>query len=172
MRSLSSMARILELNNATEDINWDNIVLVEIKTKGCYIGVIEGLHGVGFLVKKTLKANILSFLGISDRIGLLNMSYSKVSLSIIQVYAPTESSNKQEIEKFYMNLQKAPKQADLKNALNKQALLVIGYFNAKNGYSKHEEHMIMKRHEYGQQNARGERLIVFAYENKLSMMNS
>lgn len=175
-RSLSSRVRMLELDIAIEKINWDIIGLAEIKRKGCnieehkeyifcYIGETEGMHGVGFLIRKTFKTNIVSFVGISERVGLLKMSFKNVPLSIIQVYAPTESSSEEEIEKFYMDIQKAQEQAD-------KTLLVIGDFNAKIGYPKHEEHMIMGRHGYGQRNSRGERLIQYAYENKLSVMNT
>lgn len=64
-----------------------------------------------------------------------------------------------------MDLQKAQEQAD-------KTLLVIGDLNAKIGYPKHEEHMIMGRYGYGQRNPRGERLIQYAYENHLSVMNT
>lgn len=157
------MTRILELNNAIENINWDIIGLVEVKRNGyhiedhkeyifCSIGETMGLHGVGFLIKKKLKANIVSFVGVSERVGLLKLRFNNLSMSIIQVYAPTESYSDEEIEKFYMDLQKAQEQAD-------KTLLVIGDFNAKIGHPKPEENLIMGRHGYGQRNTRGERLI-------------
>ncbi|CAH2086443.1 unnamed protein product [Euphydryas editha] len=93
------------------------------------------------------------------------MRFNSVSMSIIQVYAPTESASEDDIEIFYRDLEKAQEQAD-------KTLIVIGDFNAKIGYPKHEEHIIMGRYGYGQRNARGERLIQYAYENKLSVMNT
>lgn len=48
----------------------------------------------------------------------------------------------------------------------------MGDFNAKVGQPKPEENFIMKKYGYGTRNERGERLVVFAKENKLSIINT
>ncbi|CAH2088198.1 unnamed protein product [Euphydryas editha] len=50
--------------------------------------------------------------------------------------------------------------------------MVIGDFNAKIGKPKINESLAMGKHWYGKRNTRGERLIQYALENKLSIMNT
>lgn len=60
----------------------------------CYKGNNEGQRGVGFLIKKEWSSKLGEFEGISDRIAKLKLKIdSNKSISIIQVYAPTFSSN-------------------------------------------------------------------------------
>ena len=140
VRSLSSTERYLELIYALENINFDVLGLAEVRRMGsnieeykeyilCYIGETKGLHGVGFLIKKSLKNNIINFTGISERVALLKLKFEDFAISIIQVYAPTESSNEDDINKFYTDIRKAHDIADDK-------LLVIGDWNAKIGNLK------------------------------------
>lgn len=67
----------------------------------CYTGETRGLYGVGFIVKKYLKRNIMSFSGISERIALLSLNMNGYQLDILQVYAPTEASKDDEVDYFY-----------------------------------------------------------------------
>lgn len=176
MRSLSSIERYLQLTYALRNINFDIIGLSEVRKMGCnieeyqdyilcYIGQSKGLYGVGFLIKKSLKNNIVSFTGVSERIALLQLKFEDWNISIIQVYAPTESSTEIEIEKFYKELEKA-------HTLTNNKLIVIGDFNAKIGYPKKEENIIMGKYGYGKRNKQGERLIEYALEYKLSITNT
>ena len=176
VRSLSNNMRMLELNNSIEKITWDIIGLAEIKRNGSaiekhqnyifyYIGETAGLHGVGFLVKKSYKANIVSFLGISERVAMLKLKFDQHLLSLIQAYSPTDSSSEEDITKFFEDLTKAQDLAD-KN------FLIMGDFNAKIGQPKIYETITLGKHGYGERNERGERLIQYAYENKLAIMNT
>ncbi|CAG4951581.1 unnamed protein product [Colias eurytheme] len=176
VRSLSTKVRTLELNNAIDKIKWDIIGLAEIKKVGytieehkeyifCYMGETQGLHGVGFLIKKSLRDNISGFLGISERVALLKLNFKEGTLSLIQVYAPTESSSEDEITKFYTDLSRAQELADNNR-------LIIGDFNAKIGQPKPHENLVLGNYGYGIRNARGDRLIQYAQENKLSIMNT
>ncbi|XP_059045043.1 craniofacial development protein 2-like [Achroia grisella] len=131
----------------------------------CYIGETIGLHGVGFLIKKSFKSDIVNFLGISERVALLKLQLNNIPLSLIQVYSPTESSREEEIDKFYNDLKTAQELAD-------KTLIIMGDFNAKIGHPQPHENIIMGKYGYGKRNKRGERLIQFAYENKLSIMNT
>ncbi|KAI8428464.1 hypothetical protein MSG28_007275 [Choristoneura fumiferana] len=176
VRSLSTRERLLELNNAIENIDWDIIGLAEVRKMGhnieehenfilCYIGETAGLHGVGFMIKKAFKNNIVNFTGISERVAILKLKFGNMPLTIIQTYAPTENSSEEEIVKFYNDLKTAHELSDKK-------FLVVGDFNAKIGYPKPEENMIMGKYGYGNRNGRGERLIQYASEYKLSIMNT
>ncbi|GBP21614.1 Craniofacial development protein 2 [Eumeta japonica] len=176
VRSLSTRERLLELENSIENIEWDIIGLAEVRRMGqaieehenyilCYIGETVGLHGVGFLIKKKYKNNIVNFIGKSERLAILKLKFGKLSLTIIQIYAPTEGSSEEEINKFYKDLKLAQEQSDTH-------LMVIGDFNAKIGQTKPEENMITGKYGCGKRNKRGERLIQHANEHKLSVMNT
>lgn len=61
-----------------------------------YNGKEYGQRGIGFLIKSRLSKNIVKFEGISDRIGLLQIeTKGKRMLTLIQVYAPTASSDEE-----------------------------------------------------------------------------
>lgn len=177
MRSLSTTERYLQLIYALQKIDLDVLGLSEVKRMGCnieeysdyilcYIGQTKGLHGVGFLVKKIHKNKITNFTGISERVALLQLKINTTHISIIQAYAPTEDSSEDEILKFYIDIEEAYSLTDDK------VIVVMGDFNAKIGWPTKEENLIMGEHGYGKRNERGERLINFALENKLSIMNT
>ncbi|KAJ0176142.1 hypothetical protein K1T71_008316 [Dendrolimus kikuchii] len=133
----------------------------------CYKGETLGLYGVGFLIKKEHKSNIVSFTAFSDRVALLKMKYNNQLLAIIQVYAPTEKASDEEINLFYKTLQVAQSQAG-------ENVFVIGDFNAKVGQHETEdsENFVLGKFGYGTRNKRGEKLIQHALEYKLTIMNS
>lgn len=119
---------------------------------------------MGFLVKKHLKSHIISFTGLSQRVALLRLKINNLELSIIQVYAPTETSNEEELEAFYKTVDKAIQLSD-KN------IIVMGDFNAKIGQTDPIE-IATGNHGYGDRNCRGKRLIDFAHENNFAIMNT
>lgn len=171
-----SSERLLELTQALTKIDHDIIGLTEIRRIGCeiqehsdyifcYKGETKGLNGVGFLIKKTLKQHIVNFSGISERVALLRIKTDSGIISIIQAYAPTATSSDESIEIFYEDLTKAHNLAD-------ETILVIGDFNAKIGHPQAHEHLILGQYGYGTRNQRGERLLQYANEYKLSIMNT
>lgn len=176
VRSLSSTERYLQLTHALENIDFDILGLSEVKRFGCnieeyqdyilcYIGESKGLHGVGFLIKKKHKHKLHNFTGISERVALLQLKIEEHIISIIQAYAPTETSQEEELQQFYHDLDRALHLADGK-------LIVMGDFNAKIGYPKIEESLCMGNFGYGQRNKRGQQLIDYALEYELSIMNT
>lgn len=176
IRTLSSYERLLELTEALKNINFDIIGLSETRRMGtkieeyengilCHIGLKQGLYGVGFLINLRHKNNIESFIGISDRVALLNLNIHGNKMSLIQVYAPTEAASEEDIELFYANLYEA---MDLAH----NSYIIMGDFNAKIGQPKPDEYLIMKSNGYGERNQRGQRLIDFAIENKMSILNT
>lgn len=101
--TLRTQERLTELELALSKIKWDIIGLSEVRRLGesiedrkeyvlYYKGETKGSYGVGFMIKKRLEKNIEEFIGISERIAVLNMHLPgyKYKWSIIQVYAPTE----------------------------------------------------------------------------------
>lgn len=166
----------MELLEALKNVKFDIIGLSEIRRLGntiqeyqdiifYYIGETPGLYGVGFLIKKHLKNYIESFVGLSERVALLKLNMNKFKLSIIQVYAPTDAAHDEEIEAFYDTVDKALKLAE-------ENVVVMGDFNAKLGQLEHKEYPITNKFGYRERNKRGERLLQFAQENNLSIMNT
>ena len=116
-RSLKSSESLHELEQALQILKWDIVGLCEIRRSGekiedhgdyllCYKNEIPGQYGVGFIVKAHLKPMIDEFIGVSDRIAVLNIALPgyKQPISLIQVYAPTEVSNIETKDSFYNDL--------------------------------------------------------------------
>lgn len=176
VRTLSTYERLIELSEALTKIKYDIIGMCEIRRTGtrieeynnfilCHTGHTPGKRGVGFIINKTRKNWIKSFMGINDRVALLNLNIQGLSMSIIQIYAPTETACEEEINNFYTNVNRAVDQA-YKN------YIIMGDFNAKIGQPRKDEHLIMKPNGYGERNQRGQRLIDFALEHKLAILNT
>ena len=113
MRSLGTEEKETELHNALHQIKYDILGLSEVRRMGeaiiekmdgdlyCYKGETRGQRGVGFIIKKHLKQNVLEVNGISERIMVLSLLIKGEVYTIIQVYAPTEARPIEEAEGFY-----------------------------------------------------------------------
>lgn len=183
VRSLSSPERLLELEKALEDIKWDIIGISEMRRMGesieeyenfilYYKGETPGLYGVGFIVKKYLARKIEEIVGISERVAILNIklptSQNEETWSIIQAYAPTEANKKEELSKiddFFEILQSADQYIG-KN------IIVMGDFNGKIGLRKPGEEHIIGSSSYGVRSRNGNKLVNYALQNKLTILNS
>ena len=88
-----------------------------------------------------------------------------ISITVIQVYAPTSNTEDAEIEQFY---------EDLKDLLEltpkKDVLFIIGDWNAKVG--SQETPGVTGKFGFGVQNEAGQRLIEFCQENPLVIANT
>ena len=84
--------------------------------------------GTGFMVRKEIKKNILSFEPYNERLCKLWIKGKFNNLSIIIVHAPTEEKTDEEKEKFYEDLQ------IVHNKIPKHNIVIIwGDLNAKIG---------------------------------------
>lgn len=183
-RSLRTHEKRQELELAIEELKWDIIGISEmrrfgegIENHGKYVlhykGETPGMYGVGFMVKINLVNNIEELRGISERIAILNIKLSlngekEERWSIIQAYSPTESDKKEDvktIENFYEDLQNAIYNAH-KN------VIVMGDFNGQIGIQNSGEENIIGNYGYGNRSKNGKRLVNFALENRLSILNS
>ncbi|CAG4943569.1 unnamed protein product [Colias eurytheme] len=92
----------------------------------------------------------------------------KDSWSILQIYSPTEQSDLDTIEKFYFDLNNTIQEHANKN------LIVMGDFNAQIGAKRPEEDTVLGPFTYSNKNRsrNGEKLINFALENHLTILNS
>lgn len=178
--SLRSEDSLQELLYSLKDIKWDIIGLSEVRRTGEAIeehsqiifyhkGEIPGRHGVGFIVKKTLRNYITEIIGISDRIAILNIRFpqSKDIWSIVQIYSPTEQSTTAEIESFYSSLNTTLEQHAYKNCI------VMGDFNAQVGAPRNGEDMVLGPYYSKSKRSRnGHKLMEMAFENHLKLMNT
>ena len=150
-RTMSSMEEILELSNG--DIF-------------SFVGKQKGLYGVGFLVKEKWKENILEFRHISDRVTILKLKIGNCVTSIIQAYAPTCASSEVQLEAFYDDLDEAMSYCQT------EVRIVMGDFNARLGQRCDGEENVMGPYGYGTRNDRGDRLVQWLWQQKLTACNS
>ena len=89
----------------------------------------RGVGGVGVLVNTSLAMNIDSFEQLTTRIGRLRISRcgSIPALTVFIAYAPTSSYDEDELEEFYMDLEKFYRED---HTFYK---IIVGDFNAKIG---------------------------------------
>ena len=116
VRTLKGLEKLTELESALVNSNIDVLGIAEVRRDGeaismtknknllCYKGIEGGQKGVGFIIKGSLAKNLLEFIGISERIALLRLKMGKNQITLIQVYAPTSTSDEKEHKKFYKDL--------------------------------------------------------------------
>ncbi|KHN77273.1 Craniofacial development protein 2, partial [Toxocara canis] len=108
-----------------EELNarWENGNAVRLG-KGAGIRTVGG---IGFIIGKEWADKVVSCNVTSSRIGVLNVQISgKAILKIIRTYAPTSTSDDDEIEEFYRELEAALAQKST-------CTIVMGDFNANVG---------------------------------------
>jgi hypothetical protein len=110
-------------------------------------------------VHKDIKHCIQQLKGISERIALLKMATDKISTTVIQVYAPTESSPEEAIEAFYEDLERTL------TIHRTQRVFILGDFNCKVGARNEEEAPVGP-------SGIGTRLIQFTEEHNLFILNT
>ena len=181
VRTLKSEENLVELEYAVENSKIDILGLSEVRRKGeniietkegnllCHIGNNFGQKGVGFWITKKYKIALKEFRGINDRIALLIMVLNKITISIIQIYAPTAMSEEKDCKNFYKELQNTYE--EIKNQKNNH-IFIMGDFNCQIGKRNEEEKENLGPYFYGVRNDRGWELIRFCQENNLKIINT
>uniref|UniRef100_A0A0K0DP71 Craniofacial development protein 2-like n=1 Tax=Angiostrongylus cantonensis TaxID=6313 RepID=A0A0K0DP71_ANGCA len=120
-RTLASESSIEDLLMQARMIRYDVIGLTKTRRRHPFNAVYEtgeelslgtcdsrGVGGVGVLVNTNLSMNIDSFEQLTTRIGSLRLKRcgSTPVLTIIVVYAPTSNYDEEEVEAFYMDLER------------------------------------------------------------------
>ena len=102
---------------------------------------------------------------MSDTVLMVKLKGNPFDITIIQVYAPTESHSEQEMDMFYEEVDKAKKQAG-----SQDIVIVMGDWNAKIGRGR--EGRVVGPFGLGGRNDRGNRLYEWCAENEQVIMNT
>ena len=130
-----------------------------------YSGGENHRNGVGIVMKNSVAKSMIGFWTISERVIMMKLKAKPFNINVIQVYAPTQDHDDEEIEKFYREIHNG-----IKYVKSDEIMCILGDLNAKVGDEKYQN--IVGMHGLGQRNERGERLIQFCQENKLFIANT
>ena len=119
-------------------------------------------HGVAFMISKEAEKTLLEWKPINDRIVYDRCFSRYVTLSVIQVYAPTNEANKEDKDNFYDQLQLV-----LDSVHKHDMLIIMGDLNAKVGEDNEGCENIMGKYGIGVRNDNGERRVDFCGLNNL-----
>ena len=115
---------------------------------------------VGIVMKNSVAKSMMGFWAISDRVIMMKLEAKPFNINVMQVYAPTQDHDGEEIENFYQKIQNG-----IKYAKSDEVICKMGDLNAKVGDDRYQN--IVGMHGLGRRNERRERLIQFCQENKL-----
>ena len=168
-RTLASEACIEDLMMQARKIKYDVIGLTETRRhrplhavfetgEELFLGTCDsrGVGGVGVLVNTHLAMNIDSYESLTTRIGRLRLRRcgSTPALTIFVAYAPTSSYEEEELEAFYMDLERLYRED------HTFFKVIVGDFNAKIGPRRTAEELHIGTHGV-EWNEQGERLSEF-----------
>lgn len=174
-RSTASEGRMEELTYELNKIKWDVLGISETRKRGegsiklasghtlFYKGKEDSSHGgVGIIVHRRLTPHIRHMKATSDRVIYITIKINKlVSVKIIQAYAPTNSYEDEEVQKFYEDVSKSI------NENKTYHVLVIGDFNCKVGKQTGRDETYIGRHGLGIRNTRGQMMVNFLEQEQL-----
>ena len=120
-------------------------------------------NGVALIGNKRVQNVVLGYNLKKDRMISVRFQGKPFNVTVIQVYTPT--SNAEEAERFYEDLQDL-----LELTPKKDVLFIIGDWNAK--VESQETPGVTGKFGFGIQNEAGQRLIEFCQENSLVITNT
>ncbi|XP_045514082.1 craniofacial development protein 2-like [Pieris brassicae] len=121
-------------------------------------------YGVAFLLSNSAKKSLLDWKPISDRIIWARFNSRARKISIVQCYAPTNTSAEDIKDDFYNALN-----ATLKGIKKQDIVIVMGDLNAKVGSDNSNCERNMGKHGLGVRNENGERFIEFCQHHDLTI---
>ena len=122
-------------------------------------------NGVAIIVNKRVQNAVLGCNLKNDRMISVHFQGKQFNNTVIQVYASTSKAEEAEVEWFYKDLQDL-----LKLTPNKDALFIIGDWNAKEG--SQEIPGVIGKFGLGVQNETWKKLMEFCQENALVIANT
>ena len=129
-----------------------------------YSGRDDEIHreGVAIILKKGADRSLLEWKPIDSRLIKARLKGKQNNLTLIQCYAPTNDSEDDLKDNFYLRLQ-----AEIEQVPMQDLIIIMGDLNAKVGADNSESDRVMGRHRSGIINENGERLVEFCTTNNL-----
>jgi exonuclease III len=118
---------------ALQEIRWKGHGQIKRSKYSLYYSCSQqntGQFGTGFMIKKEIEKNIMSFTPISERICTLRLKGKFHNITLINVHASTKEKI-EEKDKFYDDLQRT-----YDTALKHDIVMILGDLNAKIGKEK------------------------------------
>ena len=122
-------------------------------------------NGVAIMANKRVRNAVLGCNLKNDRMISVHLQGKLLSITVIQVYAPTSNAEEAEVEPFCADLQDL-----LELTPKKDVLFIIGDWNARVG--SQETPGVTGKFGLGIQNEAGQRLIELCQENALVIANT
>jgi exonuclease III len=173
VRALKRPGKLKEIREEMDKYGIKIGALQEIRWKGpgtivsgnhilMYSGVDTGSKGVGFLLHKSMKPNVINFTAINDRMCSMRLRAKLFNVTIFCVYAPTEETEEEEKDKFYTKMEE-----EINKVQRHDVKMILGDLNAKIGREEVYRSTIGKASLHEDSNYNGLRLIDFAVEKKM-----
>jgi endonuclease/exonuclease/phosphatase family metal-dependent hydrolase len=174
IRTMLQPGKMKEIADEVIKYNLDLVALQEMRWQGhgqidkkdfslLYSGPTErtGQYGVGFMIRPRMRACLLGFYPVNDRLCRIRVKGRFRNISIISAYAPTEEAREEDKEAFYDVLS-----GECSLVPKYDTLILLGDFNARIG-KEHFVSSVAGRHTLHEvTNENGKRL------SELAMLNN
>jgi Reverse transcriptase (RNA-dependent DNA polymerase)/Domain of unknown function (DUF6451) len=124
----------------------------------------DHVYGVGVLLSRKMKANLISWMPISERLMTVRIKGKQRNISIVQGYAPTEDATIETKEEFYSQLD-----AILSELPKRDVKLLMGDLNARVGDTNENLEHVLGPHGIGRRNENGGLLIELCGNHELKV---
>ena len=130
-----------------------------------YFGGEDHKNGVGIILRIEVAKSMIGYWPISDRVVMVKLQMKPFNINMIQVYAPTQDYDDENIEEFYEQIQ-----LSVSYSISSDIICIMGDLNAKVGNIT--DFNIIGNYGLGKQNERGQTLTEFCNENNMVIMNT
>lgn len=120
----------------------------------------QGKNGVGFIVTNKFRKHIIEHKAHSDRISYIRIKMATYNVTLVNVYAPPETTNNEEKEQWYEKLEEVYEQIN-----NRDTIIIAGDYNAQVGKEECNSKVAGKYTIHEKTNDNGTRLCNFAASN-------
>lgn len=127
----------------------------------------QGRNGVAFVVMGKYRNNVIDFKPIDGRLAYLRLKMKPYNLSIISAYAPTETAEQEEKERFYEKLENLVMQIP-----KYDTIITAGDFNAQIGKENYMSQAAWKNTIHETTNDNGHRLSNLATTHKMKIVST